>query len=295
MPFEVYADGIDLVVFEEFGAGEEALHLTEQVERNALFADKAYRRRFRKEYDKRFGPRVWHRDLHDAHIVSAPDASLAGRSFGQVADERGEHPVDTFLDLVMEHGTKLRWRTTIANHRQKQLNEIVSHPTVQVGFADSGAHIRNMAFYNFPLYFLRSVKRAAEAGTPLMPLERAVHRVTGEIGDWLGVDAGHLRVGDRADVVVVNPAGLNDDVHAYHEAPIDVFGGVQRMVRRNDDAITATLIGGRVAYTPAGFVDGYGAEQGFGRFLKRGQTTAPRAAAAPSGVDTKRSVTAQAS
>ncbi|MEZ4326795.1 MAG: hypothetical protein R3B40_16385, partial [Polyangiales bacterium] len=188
----------------------------------------------------------------------------------------GEHPVDTFLDLVMAHGTQLRWRTTIANHRPEKLDQIVSHPTVQVGFADSGAHIRNMAFYNFPLYFLRSVKRAAEAGTPLMPLERAVHRVTGEIAEWLGVDAGRLRVGDRADVVVVNPAGLNDDVHAYHEAPIEVFGGVRRMVRRNDDAIAATLVGGQVVYTPSGFVEGYGSAHGYGRFLRRGHATAPR-------------------
>ena len=276
MPFEVYADGIDLVVYEEFGAGEEALHLTEQVERNQLFADPAYRRRFRKEYDKRFGPRVWHRDLHDAQIVSAPDASLNGRSFGEVADERGEHPVDTFLDLVMAHGTALRWRTTIANHRSETLDQIVAHPTVQVGFADSGAHIRNMAFYNFPLYFLRSVKRAQEAGKPIMSLERAVHRVTGEIAEWLGVDAGRLRVGDRADVVVVNPAGLNDDVAAYHEAPIDVFGGVRRMVRRNDDAVTATLIGGQLAYTAQGFSDGFGKQRGFGRFLRRGERVSAR-------------------
>ena len=87
---------------------------------------------------------------------------------------------------------------------------------------------------------------------------------------------GLVRVGDRADVVVVNPTGLNDDVHAYHEAPIDVFGGVRRMVRRNDDAITATLVGGQVVYTPAGFVDGYGSAHGYGRFLRRGHDTAPR-------------------
>ncbi len=35
-----------------------------------------------------------------------------------------------------------------------------------------------------------------------MTLEHAVHRVTGELAEWYGVDAGHLRVGDRADVVV---------------------------------------------------------------------------------------------
>ncbi len=34
VPFEVYADGIDLVIFEEFGAGAAALHLRDEVERN---------------------------------------------------------------------------------------------------------------------------------------------------------------------------------------------------------------------------------------------------------------------
>lgn len=277
MPFEVYADGIDLVVFEEFGAGEEALHLVEQVERNELFADPAYRRRFRKDYDKRFGPRVWQRDFHDAQIVSAPDASLAGKSFGELADARGEHPVDTFLDLVMEHGRALRWRTTIANHRPEALARIISHPSVQIGFADSGAHLRNMAFYNFPLYFLRTVLRSHAAGQPLMSHEAAVHRVTGEIGQWLGIDAGRIAVGDRADIAVVNPAGLDDALDGYHEAEVEAYDGLSRMVRRNDDAVTATVIGGRAVYGGGRFVEGFG-QRGYGRFLRRGQTVPARPA-----------------
>ena len=44
VPFELYSDGIDLPVFEEFGAGTAALHLREQLERNELLADKEYRR-----------------------------------------------------------------------------------------------------------------------------------------------------------------------------------------------------------------------------------------------------------
>nr|MDT0524635.1 hypothetical protein [Streptomyces sp. DSM 41633] len=109
VPFEVYADGIDLVVFEEFGSGAAALHLRDEVERNELLRDEEYRRRFRKDYDNKFGVRVWHRDFFDAEIVACPDESVVGKSFGQVGQERGElHPVDTFLDLVLEHGTALR-------------------------------------------------------------------------------------------------------------------------------------------------------------------------------------------
>ena len=270
MPFEVYADGMDLVVFEEFGAGEAALHLADALERNELLRDPAYRRRFRKDYEKRFTSRVWHRDFHDAEIVSAPDPSLMGRSFGEVADERGVHPVDLFLDLVVEHGDALRWRTTIANHRRAQLEALVSHPMVHISFSDAGAHVRNMAFYNFALHFLRIVKRAEDRGAPILPLGEAVRKVTGELADWYGLDAGHLRVGDRADLVVVSPAGLDDSLDGYHEAPMEELGGISRMVRRNDAAVVATLIGGEVVYERGAFVEGYGKERRYGSFLRVG-------------------------
>ena len=82
------------------------------MERNVLMQSEDYRRQFRKDYDQKFGVKVWHRDFFDAEIVSCPDESLVGKSFGQVGVERGGlHPVDAFLDLVLEHGTKVRWRT----------------------------------------------------------------------------------------------------------------------------------------------------------------------------------------
>src|SRR5262249_48343072 len=66
MPFEVYSDGIDLPVFEEFGAGAAALHLTSEVDRRRLFTDPSYREWFRRSYEKKWTPRAWHRDFHDA-------------------------------------------------------------------------------------------------------------------------------------------------------------------------------------------------------------------------------------
>lgn len=275
MPFEVYADGMDLVVFEEFDAGEAALHLADELARNELLRDEAYRRNFRRDYDKRFSPRVWHRNFYDAEIVAAPDDSVVGRTFGELADERGVHPVDAFLDLVVEHGSKLRWRTTIANHRRRKLVELASHDTVHVGFADSGAHVRNMAFYNYALYYLREVLHAEQSGNPVLPLEKAVHKVTGELAQWYGVDAGRLRAGDRADVVVVDPKGLDEALDGYHEAPMEMFGGLSRMVRRNDAAVTATMISGEVVYERGRFVPGYGKDRRYGSFLRVGQQTPP--------------------
>lgn len=271
VPFEVYAGGIDLVIFEEFGSGAAALHLADRVERDALLADETYRRRFRKDYDAKFGLRVWHRDFFDAEIVSCPDEKVVGKTFGQAGLDRGGlHPVDAFLDLVLEHGTKLRWRTTISNHRPEILDRFAAHPGIQLGFSDAGAHLRNMAFYNFGLRFLRRMYRAEQAGTPVIPLERAVHRLTGELADWYDIEAGHLREGDRADLVVIDPAGLDDSLDAYAESPVAQYGGLERMVNRNDAAVSAVYIGGRYVFGDGTADPALGSTR-TGRFLRAGQ------------------------
>ena len=277
VPFEVYADGIDLVVFEEFGSGAAALHLRDEVERNALLADEQYRRQFRKDYDRKFGMRVWHRDFFDAQIVACPDESVVGKSFGQVGVDRGGlHPVDAFLDLVLEHGTRLRWRTTISNHRPEVLKKLARDPGIQMGFSDAGAHLRNMAFYNYGLRLLRHVRDSERTGKPFMTLEQAVHRMTGELADWYEIDAGHLRLGDRADLVVLDPEHLDGRLDDYAESPVEQYGGLARMVNRNDDTVKLVLIGGRAVVRDGVPTDLLGTER-TGSFLRAGQPTpAPR-------------------
>jgi N-acyl-D-aspartate/D-glutamate deacylase len=272
VPFELYSDGIDLPVFEEFGAGTAALHLRDQLERNALLADTEYRRRFRKAFDrKKLGPSLWHRDFHDAVIVECPDAGLIGKSFGQIAEERGLHPLDAFLDVLVENGERnVRWTTIVANHRPKQLDKLANEPVIHMGFSDAGAHLRNMAFYNFSLRLLKRVRDAEAAGQPFMSIERAVYRLTSEVADWFGFDAGTLRQGDRADFVVIDPAGLTDAVDGYHEEKVPFYGGLSRMVNRNDDAVVATGVGGTVVFRNGQFRDGYGTTAKSGRFLRAG-------------------------
>ncbi len=273
VPFELYSDGIDLPVFEEFGAGTAALHLRDQLERNKLLADTEYRRSFRRQFDRtKLGPSLWHRNFHDAVIVECPDESLIGKSFGQIANERELHPLDAFLDVLVDNGERnVRWTTTVANHRPKQLNKLAVEPTVHMGFSDAGAHLRNMAFYNFSLRLLKRVLEAQRSGAPFMTIEHAVHRLTAEIADWFGLDAGTLREGDRADFVVIDPAGLDDSVDGYHEEKVPYYGGLSRMVNRNDAAVVATGVGGAVVYRNGEFCEGYGTTTKFGRFLRAGK------------------------
>ena len=106
-----------------------------------------------------------------------------------------------------------------------------------------------------------------------MSLEKEVHKLTGEQGDWFGVDAGHLRPGARGDVVVVDPEGLASSIDEIHEAPMELLGGTPRMGRRYDRAVTATFIAGELGYEWGAFAPGYGIDRRTGTFLRAGEST----------------------
>lgn len=265
-PFTVYADGIDVVFFEEFGAGEMALDLKDAVERNELLKDEAYRRKFRKFYGEKLSPRVWQRDFGDAMIIDCPDQSLIGKNFEEVAKARGVHVVDLFLDLVVEFGKKIRWYTTVGNHRKQVLKRIVKDPRSLITFSDAGAHIRNMAFYNLPLRMLKLVHESIDEGDPIMTMEQAVHRLTGDQADWFGIDAGKIREGDRADVVVLDPSGFNQNLEQVHWGDMENFD-LQRLVNRNPGIVKTVLINGKLAVDDEQLAPALGREMGYGRFI----------------------------
>ena len=139
-----------------------------------------------------------------------------------------------------------------------------------MGFSDAGAHLRNMAFYNFPLRLLKRTRDADRAGAPFMTVEHAVHRLTGELADWFGLDAGTLREGDRADFVVIDPAGLDRRSTATTRKRCPFYGGLRRMVNRNDAAVVATGVGGAVVFRDGQFRDGYGTTREVGPVPARG-------------------------
>jgi N-acyl-D-aspartate/D-glutamate deacylase len=144
-----------------------------------------------------------------------------------------------------------------------------------MGFSDAGAHLRQMAHYNFPLRLLKLVRDAERAGKPFMSVGRAVHRLTGEIGQWLGLDAGHLAVVKLADVFDVDHDALDARLDDYCEAAIAGYGddSFRRLVRRNDDAVPAVFIGGVRAVTDGRPAPALGRDK-LGRLL-RASTTAP--------------------
>ena len=149
-----------------------------------------------------------------------------------------------------------------------------------LGFSDAGAHLRNMAFYNFPLRMLRFVNDAEQRGEPVMSLEKAVHKLTGELGDWFQIEAGTLEEGKRADLVVIDPAHLDYHVEEMHEERIPEFGNFLRLVRRNPEAVPAVVVNGTLVAEAGEVLPEIGRTVGAGQFLR---ATATRAAMHTSG------------
>lgn len=266
VPFDVFYDGMDSVLFEEFPAGQAVRDLAKDVDaRRRLVASPEYRAAFRKELRKKLAPKVWHRDLGDAVIVAAPDANLVGKSFVQIAHERHADPVDTFLDLIVEHDRALRWHTCLANDRPERLADLMRNRSTLMSFADSGAHLRNMAFYNFPIRMLRRVRDAEQSGHPIMPIEQAVHRLTGELAQWFGLDAGTIAEARRADLVVLDPTRLDERVDQMHLAPFPGVPDFERVVN-GGDAVRQVFIAGTPVVEEGAPLPTLG-QQRTGRFL----------------------------
>lgn len=106
-----------------------------------------------------------------------------------------------------------------------------------------------------------------------MTLEQAVHRLTGELADWYQIDAGHLRLGDRADLMIVDPARLDGSLDDYAEEPVEQYGGLSRMVNRNDDTVSAVFVGGHAVFLDGQPTDVLGVHR-TGSFLRANTATA---------------------
>jgi N-acyl-D-aspartate/D-glutamate deacylase len=266
-PFTLHLEGLNVNAFEEFGAGEILRNIKDPDELYGKVQEPEFRALFKKQVKAVLTKGLWHRDFSDCWVIDCPDQTMIGKNFKQLGQDRGLDPVDAYFELACQYRETLKWTTCYGNVRIPIMQKLLSSPWTQPGFADSGAHLRSIAQYNFPLRFLKYVRDAQLEGAPFMELGHAIHRLTGELAEFIGVDAGYIRVGDRADVVIINPEGLTAELDEMHEAPMEVLG-LMRVVKRNDAAVEMTLINGRIAYQrEQGFPDSLGKTQEFGRFL----------------------------
>jgi N-acyl-D-amino-acid deacylase len=124
-----------------------------------------------------------------------------GRSLAEIARARGQDPVDTFLDLMLEEGQGLT--TVIVGTNPQTLPAFVSHPLGMVG-SDAillGEYPSPRTYGCFPVILAEFVRAEKHLRLP-----EAIRKMTSFPAQRLGLrDRGLLRDGLKADITIFDP------------------------------------------------------------------------------------------
>jgi N-acyl-D-aspartate/D-glutamate deacylase len=137
----------------------------------------------------------------------------AGRTIGALADERGQDPIDTVADYLVDD--KGATRVLVTSISEDDIREIVASPSALVGsdgncVATYGTVSQGLPHPRFYGTFPRIISRYVGEQAAL-PLELAVHKMTGATARALKLaDRGLLREGYRADLTIFDPADFRD-------------------------------------------------------------------------------------
>ena len=117
---------------------------------------------------------------------------LEGRRVDELARERGCSPLDVMCEIALAEDLDTRFRIYIANDDVDEVSDLLTHEHVALGLSDAGAHVGQLCDAPLPTDLLGTWVR--DRG--VMPLERAVRKLTGEPADLFGfVRRGYLREG----------------------------------------------------------------------------------------------------
>jgi N-acyl-D-aspartate/D-glutamate deacylase len=121
----------------------------------------------------------------------------------ELAAERGCTPLDVVLDISIEDDLKTRFWSVVANDDKDGIAWLLPRDNVLLGLADSGAHVSQLCDACFATDLLGNWVRERQ----VMPLERAVHKLTAEPAAVYGLaDRGRIAPGMAADIAVFDPA-----------------------------------------------------------------------------------------
>jgi N-acyl-D-aspartate/D-glutamate deacylase len=140
------------------------------------------------------------KSLSVAESDSRPD--LVSRKVIDLADEWGCTPLDVILDISVADDLHTRFWSVLANDDPEGIAWLLPRDHVLLGLADSGAHVSQLCDACFATDLLGNWVRDRQ----VMPLERAIHKLTGEPAAVYGLsDRGTIVEGKAADICVFDP------------------------------------------------------------------------------------------
>jgi N-acyl-D-amino-acid deacylase len=174
---------------------------TSREDRIAAYSDAAWRAATWEELSGKRGafPLNW-MALSIAESPTRPD--LVTRSVTELAEEWNCTPLDVLLDVSLADGLATRFWSVLANDDPEAIAWLLPRDHVLFGLADSGAHVSQLCDACFATDLLGNWVRDRQ----VMPMERAIHKLTGEPAAVYGLaDRGTLEEGKAADITVFDP------------------------------------------------------------------------------------------
>jgi N-acyl-D-aspartate/D-glutamate deacylase len=176
-------------------------------------------------------------------------------SVASLAAERGQHPVEVMLDLMLANEDQV-FVQPLVNESPDDILDMLRHPWTLTTFSDSGAHVCQEMGSSLQTHMLSYWVRARQAFT----LEQAVRKLTFDnTAAWELNDRGLVRSGFAADLVLFDEQRVRPGMPAVEA---DLPGGARRLVQKAE-GIAATIVNGVVT-----FQDGVATGACGGRLLK---------------------------
>jgi len=207
-----------------------------------IYADPAFRAAFKEELKQ---GRKWTGAVRGTSVVSVVNPELKqyeGMTVGEIAEERGQDPNDTFFDLAVADNLQVKFVVPRANTDPGELADMVKDPRTLIGLSDAGAHLDMLCECGYPTYFLGHWVREKR----VLNLERAIQRITSEPADFFGMkDRGRLRAGAPADIVIFDEEKVSSPIRptAVNDLPA---GGTRLYCKA--EGIFRVIVGGEVIF-----------------------------------------------
>lgn len=228
-------------------------------------------------------------------VERAPVAAWSGDSFAELTERvrsfqaTGEgarddeeraalerfSPVEDDADFVFNalklFDRDLYWHTVSANANEQMIRKLTMSPQFLPGFADSGAHLTNMAFYDVNLRALQiAADEKGEAGVAYM-----TRRLTRDPADFFAIDAGRIEIGAQADIAIIDPENLRRyDAEANTQRMYRDVLGHDQLVNRSDGVVAHVLVAGEPVFSGGSFTETF-EQRKLGRVLLNKDALAP--------------------
>lgn len=190
-------------VFEGLRAWQPLMAMDKDAFRKAL-AQPALRESLKSELSERTR-RMFTGEWEKAYVAQVADpahAHFEGQSIAALAKDAGRHPVDFMFELALAENLDTLFAATLLNSDEDAVGQMMLDENAILSLSDAGAHLTFLCDAGFGLHVLGHWVRDKK----LMPLERAVKKLTAEPAQLVGIKhRGKIEKGAYADLLLFDP------------------------------------------------------------------------------------------